>query len=299
MDGAGADLYFPDMNNPSPRPDVRATAVPAFFLYGELLRAPDERLVHVETLAARSRQHDWFIGAHRHRDLHQLLLVRRGRVEASLDGAAGDRRAPFAVIVPPGVVHAFRFQPDSAGLVVSLSTGLVRDQRAMTPEIADFVDRPGLYALGTAAFDATDAWPLGQMLLREFGRAAPGRHAALRGLLGALLANLVRLAGDTSALPAPARATRGSSSPGFARPSSTTSGSTFRSPATLACLARRKPGCAGAARRSAASRPRISCISASASRPSDCCGTHPCRSPRSPTTSGSTIRRISAGSSPG
>jgi AraC family transcriptional activator of pobA len=34
---------------------------------------------------------------------------------------------------------------------------------------------------------------LGTMLLREFGRSAKGRHAALRGLLGALLANVVRL----------------------------------------------------------------------------------------------------------
>jgi AraC family transcriptional activator of pobA len=31
------------------------------------------------------------------------------------------------------------------------------------------------------------------MLLREFARSAPGRHVALKGLLGALLANLLRL----------------------------------------------------------------------------------------------------------
>jgi AraC family transcriptional activator of pobA len=36
------------------------------------------------------------------------------------------------------------------------------------------------------------------MLLREFGRSAPGRHLALRGMLAALLANIVRLVGTVA-----------------------------------------------------------------------------------------------------
>jgi len=47
--------------------------------------------------------------------------------------------------------------------------------------------------LPRAALRETDLQPLAQMLLREFGRSAAGRRAALRGLLGALLANIQRL----------------------------------------------------------------------------------------------------------
>jgi AraC family transcriptional activator of pobA len=41
--------------------------------------------------------------------------------------------------------------------------------------------------------NATDLEMLGDMLLREFSRSAPGRHVALRGLIAAILANVMRL----------------------------------------------------------------------------------------------------------
>jgi AraC family transcriptional activator of pobA len=69
-------------------------AVPAFFLYGEPLRAPDARTVHVETIAARSSLHDWKIRAHRRRDLHQILIAWRGPIEPHLDGRKWVLRGP-------------------------------------------------------------------------------------------------------------------------------------------------------------------------------------------------------------
>src|ERR1700686_3249278 len=83
---------------------VAAAPVPAFFLYGEPLRPPDERMVHVETIAARSRQHDWNIRPPRPRDLHQVLLIQRGQVEARVDEITESLRAPAIVVTPPGVV---------------------------------------------------------------------------------------------------------------------------------------------------------------------------------------------------
>src|SRR5207344_2664067 len=71
MDGATPNLYFSGMSAVrTPRNLFPGAKVPAFFLYGEPLQPPDERVVHVETIAARSRLHDWVIEPHRHRDLH-------------------------------------------------------------------------------------------------------------------------------------------------------------------------------------------------------------------------------------
>jgi AraC family transcriptional activator of pobA len=172
--------------------------VPAFFLYGEPLQPPDERLVHVETIAARSRLHDWVIKPHRHRDLHQVLLTQRGRVDLRLDGETRALRSPALIVVPPGVVHSFRFQPDTAGLVVSFSPGLLHEVATASSGLREFVGDAAAVALDRGALDATDLWALGQMLLREYERSAPGRHAALRGLTGALLANLLRVASTAS-----------------------------------------------------------------------------------------------------
>lgn len=182
------------MNPPRARhPRPAAVPVPAFFLYGEPLQPPDERLIHVEPIAARSRLHNWHIHPHRHRDLHQLLLIRRGRAEATLDGRTTSLRAPLAIAVPPGVVHAFRFQPDTVGLVISFADALGRDIARATPGLAQVLSQPFRLSLDRGTVEATDLWPLGEMFMREFTRSARGRQVALRGLLAALLSNLWRV----------------------------------------------------------------------------------------------------------
>jgi AraC family transcriptional activator of pobA len=172
--------------------------VPAFFLYGEPLRPPDERMVHIETIAARSRVHDWIIAAHRHRDLHQVLLIRHGSVEARIDGRVARLRAPSAIIVPPGAVHSFRFQPETAGVVVSFAPTLAGKLRDAAVGLPQFLERSAAVTLPRSALGKTDLASLSEMLLREFGRSASGRRLALSGLLTALLANLQRLLPDPS-----------------------------------------------------------------------------------------------------
>jgi AraC family transcriptional activator of pobA len=171
-----------------------AAPVPAFFLYGEALQPPDERLIHVETIAERSSLHDWNIRPHRHHDLHQLLLVRRGNVNAQLDAMQSSLRPPALLVVPPGIVHSFRFRPGTVGFVVSFASGLVAELQSTSPGLGLFLEQPALLALDRDRAQATDLMQAGDMLLREFGRSAPARHLALRGLLGVLLANAVRLA---------------------------------------------------------------------------------------------------------
>ena len=182
---------------PSPPDRRRSSAnlapIPAFFLYGEAPQPPDERTVHVETIAARSRLHDWNIAAHRHRDLHQILIIRRGRVDVRIDDRSILLRAPAVVVVPPGSVHAFAFQEHTAGIVVSFAAGLASDLASRTGGGLEFLSRSAATALARAEVEATDIAELADMLLREFGRSALGREHALRGLLGALLANVLRV----------------------------------------------------------------------------------------------------------
>jgi AraC family transcriptional activator of pobA len=125
--------------------------------------------------------------------LHQVLLTQRGQVEARVDEIAEALRAPAIVVTPPGVVHSFRFQPGTIGLVCSFAPGLVPELESGNSNIARYLERPAVLALDRASVNATDLEVLGDMLLREFGRSAPGRHVALRGLVAAMLANVMRL----------------------------------------------------------------------------------------------------------
>ncbi len=186
----------------SPRGQPRTPAgpkadVPVFSLYGEPLGPPELGTVHVETVAARSRLYDWNIREHVHRDLYQVLAVRRGPVEARIDGARHRLHGPVLAAVPPATVHGFVFAANTDGLVVTFSAALARELAAASPGLAEFLDRPSALALRRAALAGSDLHALGAMLLRESGRSAPGRDAALGGLLTAFLSNALRLAHGT------------------------------------------------------------------------------------------------------
>jgi AraC family transcriptional activator of pobA len=102
-------------------------AIPRFFLYGEPPRDADERFLHVETIADRSRLYQWRIRPHAHRDLHQLLVIFTGGGEMQAETQRQSFQAPALLIVPSGVVHGFAFEPETEGYVVTLADTLLRD----------------------------------------------------------------------------------------------------------------------------------------------------------------------------
>ena len=53
----------------------RSPAVPTYKLYGEQDAWPAADMVHWESIAARSRLHNWHINPHRHVGLFQLLCL--------------------------------------------------------------------------------------------------------------------------------------------------------------------------------------------------------------------------------
>jgi AraC family transcriptional activator of pobA len=188
------------------RPNHRAAAtergdVPAFFLYGEPLRAPDARTVHVETIAARSSLYDWKIRPHRHRDLQQVLIVWRGPIHAQLDGARAILRGPAFVVVPPLTVHSFQFGKETDGLVVTFAAALAREMFRDASALGEILDRPAAVRFRRSQLAATDLEQLARMLLRESSRAATGRDSALHGLLTTLLTNVLRISAGTGLTP--------------------------------------------------------------------------------------------------
>jgi AraC family transcriptional regulator, transcriptional activator of pobA len=174
---------------------VHGAEIPSFLLYGEGpgVTAAHERLLHVETIAARGRFHNWKIRPHVHRHLHQLLLVHRGGGEAHTDSKVIQFRPPTLVIVPAGTVHAFAFEPNSEGFVASLASDLLTELAPRDRGIATVFDSAAILQLSAAAMRATDLRHAFHMFVREFNRLAPGRTAALEGLLVWILANVLRL----------------------------------------------------------------------------------------------------------
>ena len=102
----------------------RKSSIPAFALYGEAFGTTAE-LLHVEAIQARSRLYSWEIDAHTHHGLHQILWVASGPAEVALDDAREQCQGPVAVVIPAGVVHAFRFSRDTDGRVLTFNPAAV------------------------------------------------------------------------------------------------------------------------------------------------------------------------------
>jgi AraC family transcriptional activator of pobA len=126
MDRSGLDLDNSNLmrdDPPAARParlprHAPARRLPAYALYGEAQGPGD--VLHVESIAARSRLHDWEIGPHRHEALFQMLVIRRGTVVAWLDNEDRPLAGPCALTVPAMTAHGFRFSPSVDGWVFTL-----------------------------------------------------------------------------------------------------------------------------------------------------------------------------------
>lgn len=99
--------------------------IPSYELYGEAQAWPTPDLIHVESIAARSRLHHWEIKPHRHAGLFQLLWLREGQARCVLDDTQVKLATGSVVLVPRHSVHGFRFSGGAEGLVITLAYPLL------------------------------------------------------------------------------------------------------------------------------------------------------------------------------
>ena len=174
------NLYISNMpvREHSPR------SIQSFSLFGESTHLPD--VMHCETIAERSVLHDWEFAPHRHARLHQVLLVQSGGGWAHLDDHTTPLLPGSVVNVPPGHVHAFRFEPNTQGWVVTLAEELLDE---ILTHVGDV--RQSLSACRVLA--GSDLLvTLMAHIWQEYQGSAPARALLLRGLSATLLGHVAR-----------------------------------------------------------------------------------------------------------
>ncbi|MEN9539305.1 MAG: hypothetical protein RLZZ126_1540 [Pseudomonadota bacterium] len=141
---------------------------------------PDD-VLHYEPVELRARLHGWTIPAHRHDGLHQFQLLLSGGVRATLDGETRLVQAPMALMVAPGVVHGFVYEPDSTGHQVTVPSAVLRSYFEHAPALLDRLQHPVLVASDTLTHQAAHGRHLFDALAAEFQDKQPGRTEALHG----------------------------------------------------------------------------------------------------------------------
>ncbi len=171
-----------------------ARRIQTYLLYGEPPRRIAGRMLHVETIEARSAKHRWKIDPHMHHVLHQMIFVLRGRGVVQAEGARAQYRPPAMIVIPAGSVHGFEFEPGTTGHVISISDELQKDLVQRDAGVGALFARPVTLEFHGAALRATDLAQGVRMLAREFHRSDSGHELAVQGWLEVVLANVLRLA---------------------------------------------------------------------------------------------------------
>ena len=164
--------------------------LPSYSLYGEQGRAADIEWLHCESIAERSCLHEWEIRPHRHELLYQILVIRSGRAEVTLESTTSSVRGPCVVTVPALAVHGFHFSSDVDGVVVTvlephllrLLEAEVSLQERLLALRHHCLDRSGAAAVGSAV----------AALRTEYQGTAPWRALAIDAALLRLLLALGR-----------------------------------------------------------------------------------------------------------
>ncbi len=173
--------------------------VPTYTLYGENDGNIEEQWLHCESIAARSALFGWEIQAHRHHHFFQILYVRRGPVEAVIEGRTIVPRAPVAIAMPPRGVHGYRFAEGIEGHVVTLPFGRVERLLEACPEAREIFLRPRVVDLGAAHAGAAEVGREIDALAEEFAGGGAWRSPLIEAHLTAALIRVARFAAASAA----------------------------------------------------------------------------------------------------
>jgi AraC family transcriptional regulator, transcriptional activator of pobA len=152
---------------------------------------PDDWL-HCEDVAVRAEEMAWTIPAHRHEALHQFQFLQHGQAEATFDGVPQCLRAPALLMVAPGCVHAFRYQPGSVGRQVTVPSAHLATMLAAAPALAALVGTTQVLQGDPMKAGARRVAALCAALNDELEGFAPGRTEALQAHLVLLVTWLLR-----------------------------------------------------------------------------------------------------------
>jgi len=167
--------------------------VPSFFLYGEPPRDVEEHFLHVEALDDRSRPNNWNIRPHAHDNLNHMFLLTAGGGEVRAETLTQRFRAPCTILIPARIIHAFVFDNDTVGSVLTVSETFLREQLLREPQFDALFATPNLSEFTRGSREDELLRTSINLLASELAWQAPGHAIAVQSQLLTILVALLRL----------------------------------------------------------------------------------------------------------
>ncbi len=166
-------------------------SVPVYKLYGEHEQWLTPDMLHCESIADRSKLHNWQIKLHQHHGLAQLLYLQGGAGKVCLDGSYFDLMPGQIVMVPQLCIHGFTFSPHAQGHVVMLAYPLLNKLAQPIGDASAALSRPCIYQVA-AGCEANYVDMIFSTIDTEYRASAAHRNVLLEATLTSLLVWLTR-----------------------------------------------------------------------------------------------------------
>ena len=151
-------------------------------------------LLHLEWISDRGDMHQREIRPHQHDALLQVVYVRNGQGEVSLENSRMAFHAPCLILLPQRTVHAFRYSAETDGPVITAAQRPLESMaRILSNDLLAMMQRPVVIPLPWIADGTEPIWPLIQLIQNEAQGRERDNVAAGHALLIALLVQITRL----------------------------------------------------------------------------------------------------------
>lgn len=150
-------------------------------------------VINVVSLDKMFSQIGYSIRTHAHRNLFQIFVLEKGKVELLANNEYFKIGKPSIITVPQGVFHGLEFEPGSQGYLISLSSNAVEQMLKYDVEVIYELDTISITEIDQQNQLVQDAYTTIHKCIFEYGNQLPGKDLALQYLVGMLLLRLYRI----------------------------------------------------------------------------------------------------------
>lgn len=162
-------------------------------LYGELGEESSPFYVYAESIKDRSVLFDWKIEPHLHAHLYQFFFVQAGN--ASVDTTSGTHhlRLPSVVVIAPGTVHGFHFDPTVTGRIITVADTVLEGLSKQLPNVLLAIKNFSIISDFEDHSSFADLIELAERIERENAEEQLEKDFALQSWLQVLIVKVYRL----------------------------------------------------------------------------------------------------------
>ncbi|HTJ50547.1 MAG TPA: helix-turn-helix domain-containing protein [Cyclobacteriaceae bacterium] len=166
-------------------------------LYEEPVSFSSPFYIYSESIRERSVLFNWKIEPHLHIHLYQIFFIETGYVNVDTTSGVQELQGPAVIIIPPGIVHGFDFDPNVTGRIITLADSFVEEILKPASNIQSGLKNLSVITNFNQQSDFTRLIDITLGINKEMSIKEIENEFALRALVSILLVKLFRLISDS------------------------------------------------------------------------------------------------------